>query len=70
VEEMPEQQTAVKLNETYEGCVSAIGAKGDPIVRVGGLVVMIKSQNPLIVGDPVKFKVTKVLEKYAFAIEE
>ena len=62
---MNEQQIApVKVGETYDVAINAVGEKGDGIARVKGFVLFVPS---VAKGDFVKVRVTRVLAKVGFA---
>ena len=54
----------VKVGETYEVEINAVGEKGDGIARVKGFVLFVPNVKK---GDFVKIRVTKVLPKVGFA---
>ncbi len=59
-----QQQAPVKVGETYEVAINAVGEKGDGIARVKGFVLFVAGVKK---GDFVKIKITKVLAKVGFA---
>ncbi len=61
---MNAQEAPVKVGETYEVSINAIGGKGDGIARVKGFVLFVPNVKK---GSYVKIKVTKVLQNVAFA---
>jgi predicted RNA-binding protein with TRAM domain len=63
---MNESQTAapVKVGETYDVSINAVGGKGDGIAKVKGFVLFVPGVKK---GDYVKIKVTKVLANVGFA---
>lgn len=56
------------VGEVLDLKVHALGERGDGIAFHDGFVVIVKSHS-LLVGDLVKVKVTRVLNKYAFGEE-
>lgn len=54
----------VRVGETYEVEINAVGEKGDGIARVKGFVLFVPNVKK---GDYVKIKITKVLPKVGFA---
>ncbi len=61
---MDEMQAPVKVGETYEVSIDAVGGKGDGIARVRGFVLFVANVKK---GDYVRIKVNKVLPKVGFA---
>ena len=61
---MNEQQAPVKIGETFEVTINAVGEKGDGIARVKGFVLFVAGTK---MGESVKIKITKVLAKVGFA---
>ena len=59
-----EQVAPVKVGETYDVGINAVGGKGDGIAKVKGFVLFVASVKK---GDYVKIKITKVLPKVGFA---
>jgi len=61
---MNETDAPVRIGETYDVSINAVGEKGDGIARVRGFVLFVPKVQK---GDYVKIKVTKVLPKVGFA---
>lgn len=62
---MNESRSApVRVGETYDVTIDAVGGKGDGIARVKGFVVFVPGTKQ---GETVKVRITKVLEKIGFA---
>ena len=61
---MNEQQAPVKVGETFEVTINAVGEKGDGIARLKRFVLFFTGTKK---GESVKIKVTKVLAKVGFA---
>lgn len=59
-----DQVAPVKVGETYDVGINAVGGKGDGIAKVKGFVLFVASVKK---GDYVKIKITKVLPKVGFA---
>jgi len=55
----------IMLNQELDVTIDGIGAKGDGMARIEGLVIFVKGKTEK--GDEVKIKITKILSKYAFA---
>ena len=55
------------MGEVYVLEVLAHGKKGDPIGRIEGFAVIIKTEEKLKIGDKAQVKITKRAEKFAFA---
>jgi|SRR3989344_9592623 len=58
------QVAPVKVGETYEVSINAVGEKGDGIAKVKGFVLFVPNVQK---GDYVKVRITKVLLKVGFA---
>lgn len=58
------QVAPVKVGETYEVSINAVGEKGDGIAKVKGFVLFVPNVQK---GDYVKVRITKVLPKVGFA---
>lgn len=58
------QAAPVKVGETYEVSINAVGGKGDGIAKVKGFVLFVPGVKK---GDYVKVRVTKVLPNVGFA---
>ncbi len=54
----------VQSGEMYDVKIENIASKGDGIARVNGFVIFVPDTS---VGDEVTIKVTKVMQKFAFA---
>lgn len=54
----------VQVGEMYDVTIDSVGDKGDGIARVKGFVVFVPGTK---LGESVKIKITKVLEKVGFA---
>jgi len=61
---MGENEAPVKIGETYEVSINAVGDKGDGIAKVKGFVLFVAGVKK---GDYVKIKITKVLQNVGFA---
>ena len=61
---MNQSEAPVKVGETYEVNINAVGEKGDGIARVKGFVLFVPGVKK---GDYVKVRITKVLAKVGFA---
>ena len=59
-----EQVAPVKVGETHEVSINAVGGKGDGIAKVKGFVLFVANVKK---GDYVRIKITKVLPKVGFA---
>lgn len=57
-------EVPVKVGESYEVEINAVGEKGDGIARVKGFVLFVPGVKK---GDYVKIRITKVLPKVGFA---
>lgn len=54
----------VKMGETFDVSIDAVGGKGDGIAKVKGFVIFVPGAKK---GDYVKIKITKVLQNVGFA---
>lgn len=57
-------EAPVKVGETYDVGINALGEKGDGIARVKGFVLFVQGVKK---GDYVKIKISKVLKNVGFA---
>lgn len=57
------QTQAVQENEEHYVDISGMGEKGDGMCKINGMVVFVKNTK---VGDTVRIRIYKVLEKVAF----
>ncbi len=57
------QVAPVKVGETHEVSIHAVGEKGDGIAKVKGFVIFVPQVQK---GDYVKIKITRVLAKVGF----
>jgi predicted RNA-binding protein with TRAM domain len=58
-----EKSAPVVAGETYDVSIESIAKQGDGIAKVEGFVIFVPGTK---VGDKVKIKVDKVLQKFAF----
>ncbi len=58
-----EKNAPVTVGEIYDVSIDDIAKKGDGIARVEGFVIFVPQTK---VGDKVKIKVNKVMQKFAF----
>lgn len=58
------EQAPVKVGETYDVFITAVGGKGDGIAKIKGFVLFVPNTQK---GDYVKVRVTKVLANVGFA---
>jgi predicted RNA-binding protein with TRAM domain len=57
----------VIVGEKYQAKVKSIGAKGDPMISIGGFFIFINAKDQGIqVGDEVVVHITKKLDKVGF----
>lgn len=59
-----QNQAPVRVGETYDVSIDAVGGKGDGIAKVKGFVLFVPNVKK---GDFVKIKVVKVLQNVGFA---
>lgn len=59
-----QSQAPVRVGETFEVSIDAVGGKGDGIAKVKGFVLFVPNVKK---GDFVKIKVVKVLQNVGFA---
>ncbi|MEK6950117.1 MAG: TRAM domain-containing protein [Nanoarchaeota archaeon] len=59
-----EREPPVRVGETHEVSIDAVGGKGDGIAKVKGFVVFVPGVKK---GDFVKIRITKVLQNVGFA---
>jgi len=57
----------VKIDGTYIITIDAFGKKNDPIGRVDGFALIVKTKENLSIGDKIQVKVTQLSQKFAFA---
>jgi predicted RNA-binding protein with TRAM domain len=58
------QSVPVELGKEYEADIAELSRRGDGIAKIKGFVVFISNTKP---GDHVKFKVTRVANRFATA---
>ena len=58
------EEAPVKMGETHDVFINAVGGKGDGIAKVKGFVLFVPNVKK---GDYVKVRITKVLPKVGFA---
>lgn len=59
-----ERAPPIRMGETYDVGIDAVGGKGDGIAKVKGFVIFVPGAKK---GDYVKIKITKVLPNVGFA---
>ncbi len=59
-----DRQPPVRVGETHEVSIDAVGGKGDGIAKVKGFVVFVPGVKQ---GDFVKIRITRVLQNVGFA---
>lgn len=60
----------IKEGEIYISKIYAIGSKGNPLSNHNGYIVIINTMGRKTkIGEKIKYQITSVHNKYAFAIE-
>ncbi|MBN2880746.1 TRAM domain-containing protein [Candidatus Woesearchaeota archaeon] len=54
----------VKVGEEYDVVIESVGHKGDGLAKIDNFAIFVKETHK---GDELKIRITKVLEKVAFA---
>jgi len=61
---MEKIRTVPKVGEIFVATIEGVGEKGDGVAKKNGFVVFVPGTET---GDNVKIRITKVLNKFAFA---